>query len=176
MSQDPSLPIRFCPRCGSDRLELRVPPRDDRERQVCARCGYTHYVGPALAAGVILHDGGRLCLVRRALPPGRGLWTFPGGFVDVGESPADAALRETTEETGHTGAIEGLVGVYPSEGPRGKPVVIVVYLARRTGDSAGTCEEVEEVRWFGRDDLPWGEFAFDSTEQALHDYLVRNRV
>jgi ADP-ribose pyrophosphatase YjhB (NUDIX family) len=174
VTQDPSLPIRFCPRCGSDRLEWRVPPRDDRERQVCEGCGYTHYVGPALAAGVILHDeSGRFCLVRRALPPGRGLWTFPGGFVDVGEEPTAAALRETEEETGHAGAIEGLVGVYSSEGPRGKPVVIVVYRARSTGETGGTCEEVDEVRWFSEDELPWGKFAFASTEQALRDHLGR---
>ena len=61
--------IRYCPTCGSDRLIQRIPPRDDRERTCCEACGYIHYVGPALAAGTILRDGDRLCLVRRELEP-----------------------------------------------------------------------------------------------------------
>ena len=76
--------IRFCPMCGAGGLEWKVPRRDDRPRQTCAKCGYVHYVGPALAAGIILFDGPRICLVRRAHDPGYGKWTFPGGFVDVG--------------------------------------------------------------------------------------------
>ena len=169
--------IRHCPRCGSDRLERRTPERDDRERTCCAACGYIHYVGPVLAAGAILHDDGRFCLVRRALEPGRGLWTFPGGFVDLDEHPADAALRETAEETGHGAEIDGIVGAYRSTGPRGKQVVIVVYAARYTADvpkRAHVIEEVQEVRWFPADEIPWGDLAFESTKIALHDFLARD--
>lgn len=166
--------IRYCPRCGSDRLEQKVPPRDDRERTCCPDCGYVHYVGPALAAGAILHDGERLCLVRHVLEPGAGRWTFPGGFVDVEEHPEQAALRETAEETGFAAAIERLVGAYKSNGPRGKRVVIVVYAARRTGDAppeGHLVEEVAEVRWFTRDEIPWDELAFPSTADALRAFL-----
>ena len=151
---------------------MRVPRRDDRERPVCAGCGYVHYVGPALAAGAILHDGDRFCLVRRAYEPGSGKWTFPGGFVDVDEDPEAAAVRETAEETGYTAQVESLVGLYRSTGPKGKPVVIAVYAARPTGEASGTSEEVSEVRWFSRDELPWGEFAFESTALALRRFLT----
>ena len=171
MSQDARLTIHFCPLCGGARLERRVPRRDDKERLVCVECGYVHYVGPALAAGMILHDGARLCLVRRAHDPGSGLWTFPGGFVDLDEEPAGAALRELTEETGYDGAIETLLGVYNSEGPGGKRVVICVYAGRVAGEGGAACEEVAEVRWFAPDELPWGDFAFASTEQALREFL-----
>ena len=167
--------IRYCPECGSNELVKRVPPRDDRERSCCEQCGYVHYVGPALAAGAILRDGEKICLVRRELEPGRGKWTFPGGFVDIDEAPEAAARRETVEETGYAAKIDRIVGVYNSLGPRGKRVVIIVYAATLTGEAAPQghlIEEVSEVRWFHRDELPWDEFAFPSTAEALKTHLA----
>jgi ADP-ribose pyrophosphatase YjhB (NUDIX family) len=122
---------------------------------------------------MILFDGPRLCLVRRAHDPGFGKWTFPGGFVDVGETPSAAALREVAEETGCKGEVERFVGVYGSCGPQGRPVVIVVYAGRLKEGGAGGSDEVQEVRWFGPADLPWDEFAFPSTVTALRDFLSR---
>jgi ADP-ribose pyrophosphatase YjhB (NUDIX family) len=158
--------------CGAGGLEWKVPRRDDRPRQTCPKCSYVHYVGPALAAGVILKDGERICLVRRAHDPGFGKWTFPGGFVDVGEAPEAAALRELCEETGCKGEIERFVGVYASLGPQGRPVVILVYSGRLKAGGPGGSEEVQEVRWFGSAELPWDEFAFPSTVTALREYLA----
>ena len=80
---DPRATIAYCPQCGAADWEVRVPRADDKPRQCCRGCGYVHYVGPVLAAGVILRDGDRYCLVRRAHEPGKGLWSFPGGFVDL---------------------------------------------------------------------------------------------
>jgi len=173
VSTDPRQEIRFCPRCGHDRLDRRVPARDDKERTVCAACGYVHYVGPVLAAGVLVRDGDRLCMVRRALSPGEGLWTFPGGFVDLGEQPAEAALREAREEAGCEARIEGLVGAYGSEGPRGKQVVILVYAAQALSVRPVDCPEVHEVAWFARPDLPADRYAFPSTAVAIADYFAR---
>ena len=176
MSDDARATIHFCPQCGSDKIVARVPRKDDKVRPCCDECGFVHYVGPALAAGAILHDGDTICLVRRNLEPGRGKWTFPGGFVDLEETCADAALRETVEETGCVATIEQLLGVYRSLGPRGKRVTIVVYVARLDGASAvrdDASEEVQEVRWFTEDEIPWDEFAFESTVEALRDYLPR---
>jgi ADP-ribose pyrophosphatase YjhB (NUDIX family) len=103
-------------------------------------------------------------------------------------------MRELCEETGLKGEIERLVGVYASLGPQGRPVVIVVYAARlkgggsrlRQGDGgqadrqageatvkeAGGSEEVQEVCWFGQQDVPWEEFAFPSTVTALREFLT----
>lgn len=168
---DPRLSIRYCPKCGSDRLGRKVPPHDDRERTTCLDCGYVLYIGPALAAGALLYDGDRLCMVRRAHQPGEGKWTFPGGFVDVDEAPEQAALRETLEETGCEGEIDRLLGAYTSSGPRGKRVVILVYVARAVVMGESDCWEVAEVRWFGPDELSGLDFAFDSTRRALDDYF-----
>ena len=175
MSPDPRLAIRFCPYCGSGNVEQRVPRPNDRLRPVCAECGYVHYVGPVVAAGAILHDDeGRLCLVRRAHNPGAGCWSFPGGFVDLDEDPSAAALREVEEETGCRAELAEFVGVYRSEGPRGKQVVILVWSARALDIGGATDEEVMEVAWFEPDDVPWDEFAFESSRLALRAFLSRS--
>lgn len=177
MKPDPRLEIRFCPECGGTGLERRVPRRDDRTRQVCSTCGYIHYVGPALAAGAIIHDAarGRICLVRRAWDPGRGKWTFPGGFVDLDEEASAAALREAEEETGLSARIDGLVGIYNSLGPKDKRVAIVVFHAQMTGVSPRDSDEVTEVRWCAPEEIPWEEMAFASSVQALRDFLAMRR-
>ncbi len=171
MTEDPRLSIRHCPQCGSADLVRRTPRRDDKERICCSACDYVHYVGPILAAGAVLHRGGEICLIRRAWDPGRGLWSFPGGFVDLGEETSAAALREVVEETGYRARLEGLVGVYRSLGPRGIHVVLVAYSATPTSETDRGCEEVQEVRWYPTAELPWTELAFPSTDSALRDFL-----
>src|SRR4029079_2348608 len=100
--------------------------------------------------------------------PGAGLWTFPGGFVDLGESVEDAARREAREELEIRVELRSLVGVYSRADDR---VVLVVYDATFTGEPRRT-PEATEVRAFAPDDLPWGALAFWSTEQALRDLLA----
>ena len=173
MSDDPRSLIRFCPRCGASEWETRVPRKDDKPRRCCVPCGYVHYVGPALAAGIILHEDGRYCLVRRAHEPGRGKWSFPGGFVDLDEDVAAAALREAKEETGCDAEIETLLGVYNSVGPGGKRVAIVVYVGRATSRCEARSEEVAAIEWFLPDDIPWDEFAFEATAAALRKFVNR---
>jgi ADP-ribose pyrophosphatase YjhB (NUDIX family) len=172
VKEDPRSEIRHCPECGGAEFQRRIPERDDRTRLCCSRCGYIHYVGPALAAGAIVRDDrGRVCLLRRTWDPGRGRWTFPGGFVDLDEEPRAAALRETEEETGLFAEVEGLLGLYGSLGPKDRRVVIAVYRARLTGISARNCDEAMETRWFARDEIPWHDLAFESSGQALRDFF-----
>src|ERR687889_47736 len=75
---------RFCPRCAG-RLESRTLKQDDPERLVCDACGFVFYLGPKLVAGAIVETDGGIVLIQRAIEPGYGLWTFPGGFVERGE-------------------------------------------------------------------------------------------
>ena len=106
-----------------------------------------------------------MILLRRGFDPARGRWTFPGGFVDLGESVEDAARRETDEELGMAIELGRLVGVYSRAEDR---VVLIVFLARALGPPQ-TTPEATEVRAFARAEIPWDELAFWSTEQALHD-------
>jgi len=162
---NPSLEdVSFCPRCGQG-AEVAFP-----RSITCRHCGYAAYYNPKPVAAAIPRDAdGHIWLLRRAFDPGAGLWTFPGGFVDLGESVEEAARREAHEELEIDVAITSLVGVYSRPEDR---VVLVVYDATLTGEPRVT-PEATEVRAFAPEDVPWDELAFWSTEQALRDLLAR---
>jgi ADP-ribose pyrophosphatase YjhB (NUDIX family) len=151
---------RFCPRCGQT-AEVEFP-----RRIVCSHCGYAAYYNPKpVAAAIPIDEQGRVILLRRGFDPGQGLWTFPGGFVDLGESVEQAARRETEEELRIEIELGPLVGVYSRAEDR---VVLIVYRGRALG-SPQTTDEAIEVVAFSPAEIPWGELAFWSTEQALRD-------
>jgi ADP-ribose pyrophosphatase YjhB (NUDIX family) len=153
---------RFCPRCGQA-AEVDFP-----RRITCPHCGYAAYFNPKpVAAAIPVDEQGNVILLRRGFEPGRGLWTFPGGFVDLGESVQDAAHRETEEELCMAIELGPLVGVYSRSEER---VVLIVYRARAIGQPRTTPEAVE-VRSFAPAEIPWEELAFWSTTLALRDAL-----
>ena len=135
---------------------------------MCGECGFVFYLGPKLVAGAIIERDGGIVLIQRAIEPGYGRWTFPGGFVERGEVAEEAAARETLEETGLTIETTGIVGLYTYEG---QIPAIAVFSAHATGGEPEPLDETLDVRSFSRDELPWTELAFPSTEQALKDYL-----
>lgn len=154
---------RFCPRCGRP-AEVEFPRRIS-----CPHCGYSAYSNPSpVAAAIPIDDDGRVILLRRGFDPGAGLWTFPGGFVDLGESVPDAARREAQEELGLAIELDGLVGVYSRPEDR---VVLIVYRAR-AGGVPHTSPEAIEVAAFAPGEIPWDQLAFWSIERALREALA----
>ncbi len=153
---------RFCPRCGQP-ADIAYP------RSIsCPHCGYGAYYNPKpVAAAIPVTQDGRIILLRRGFEPGKGKWTFPGGFVDLGESVEQAAAREAMEELAIEIELRGLVGVYSRPNDR---VVLVVYAATTT-TSPQLTDEATEIRTCSAKDLPWDELAFWSTGLALKDYL-----
>jgi len=158
--------MRFCPLCATALGRAPMPP-DQREQSVCPECGFVFYLNPKVVAGTIPEQDGALLLTRRSIHPGYGLWTFPGGFVDFGESVTDAAVRETLEETGLTVEITGLLNVYSYPGSP----VIIVYTARVTGGTLTPCAENDLVEWVKMDAIPWDTLAFPSTRDALREWV-----
>lgn len=135
----------------------------------CEHCGYHALWGPEPVAAAIPRDeDGRIWLLRRTQDEGAGLWTFPGGYVELGESVEDAARRETREELEMEIELGALVGVYSRAAERH---VLIVFGARALGIGRET-DEASEVRAFAPADLPWDELAFWSTERALRDALT----
>jgi ADP-ribose pyrophosphatase YjhB (NUDIX family) len=163
LSLNPALQdVRYCPRCAAE-ATVRYP-----RSITCPACGYGAYYNPKpVACGIVRRDD-RIVLMRRATEPGRGRWTMPGGFVDLGESVPQAARREIAEELAIEAEIGDLVGVYSSPSDR---VVVVVYAAEALGEPR-TTEEALEVKAFAPDEIPWQELAFWSDEQALREYLA----
>ncbi|CAN5692972.1 NUDIX domain-containing protein [soil metagenome] len=160
----------FCPRCAG-RLETRILKEDEPERLVCGECGFVLYLGPKLVAGAIFELDGGIILIQRDIEPGYGKWTFPGGFVERGEIVEAAAEREVREESGLEIEATGVVGLYSYEG---QIPAIVVFEARVTGGELRALDETMDVKSFARDEVPWNELAFPSTEHTLKDYLERD--
>lgn len=118
---------------------------------------------PKLMVDVVVpSEDGRVLLIRRGSEPFEGRWALPGGFVEVGETVEDAAVREANEETGLDVEILRLVGVYsqPDRDPRGHNVSCA-FLARPTpGSSADPSAATDAAEAAFLD--PWTvELAFD---------------
>ena len=112
---------------------------------------------------------GELFLMRRAIPPGYGRWTYPGGYVDRGETVEAAAVREVREEAGCGVRLDDLLGVYSYPG---QTAVIVVYRGTVTDGTPHALSESLEARTFADDEIPWNDLAFHSTVEAIRDFLA----
>jgi ADP-ribose pyrophosphatase YjhB (NUDIX family) len=157
----------FCPACGKP-LSSRQIEADHRPRLVCPD-GHVTWRNPRLVVGALPVRDGRVHLARRDIEPGRGRWTYPGGFLELGESAQEGARRETEEETRLLVEIGRLVGAYsrPHAG-----VVTLIYEATIVGGDVAPGAETTEVRAFGPDEIPWDELAFSTVESALRDWLA----
>ena len=161
--------IKFCTQCGAGKIEKRVPPGDNREREICADCGHIHYVNPKIVVGSIPVWGEQILLCKRAIEPRYGKWTLPAGFMEEGETLAEGAARETLEEAGARITVEQL---YASYSLPGISQVYVLFLAKLDdlNYSAGT--ESLEVALFREHEIPWDELAFAAIREALKRYFA----
>ncbi|MDD5642493.1 MAG: NUDIX hydrolase [Syntrophales bacterium] len=158
---------RYCPQCGGE-LEERLLKPGEPPRLVCQACGFVFYIDPKLAVIGLVPLNGGLVLVRRAIDPGYGLWVVPGGFVDVGETLEQAVVRETLEETRLQVEVVRLLNVYSYEQSR---TVVAAYITRLLAGELTAGDETLEARVFGPAEIPWTEIPFNSTKDAITDYL-----
>ena len=168
-SLPPGEALQYCPHCGAP-LIVRLLPSEDRRRLVCDR-GHILYVNPKLIVGLIPERRGRVLLMRRAIEPRYGAWTFPGGFMEIDETVEECAVRETREEVGMEVRLDALVGVYSRPGPLGPGIVSIVYRGRVTAGAVSIGREALEARWFRPEEIPWDELAYETTRWALRDWL-----
>ena len=161
--------MRFCSRCGHP-VTLRVPADDTRPRHVCEDCGTVHYENPKLVAGcTVVADDGRILLCRRAIEPRHGFWTVPAGFMELGETAAEAAARATREEALAEVADLALHCVIdvPSVSQ-----VHLMYRGRLVGGAFGAGAESLEARLVPAEAIPWDEIAFPSVTASLERFLA----
>jgi ADP-ribose pyrophosphatase YjhB (NUDIX family) len=157
----------FCPACGKP-VVRQLLEADHRPRLVCPD-GHVTWRNPRLVVGTLPVRAGRVYLARRAIEPGAGLWTYPGGFLEIGEAAQEGARRETEEETQLRVEVGRLIGAYsrPHAG-----VVTLVYEATVVGGEPLPGAETTEVASFGPDEIPWSELAFTTVESALRDWVA----
>ena len=158
---------RFCPKCGGG-LDKKIVKANEPKRLVCQACAFIFYQDPKVVAGTVFTVNGGIVLLKRGVEPALGKWVFPGGYVDRGESVQDAAVRETKEECLLDVKLGPLLNVYSY--PR-SPNVIVVYTAEVVGGTMTAADESTDAAIFAPKEVPWQELAFDSTKDALNDYI-----
>lgn len=160
---------RFCPLCAAALAPLPAGHRD-AGRPACPAGHFVDYDNPAVTTfAFVAAPDGHLLALRRAHPPCLGAWDLPGGFVDAGERPADAIVREIREETGLDAELAGVLGAYASVyGETGRHTVDVGYLARvRDPERLVLSEEKSEAAWFALGAFP--ELAFAGERAGLAD-------
>ena len=140
-----------------------TPAGDTHERDVCATCGFINYVNPKIVTGSIVRHRDKILLCRRAIEPRVGFWTLPAGFMEVGETAEQAAMREAREEANAAIVIDRLLAVYTI--PRIAQVQIM-YLAHLAEPSFSAGPESLEVMLVGWNDIPWAELAFSLVRWA----------
>lgn len=162
---------RFCSQCGSP-IAHRVPDGDNRERDVCDRCGAIHYQNPRMVVGTVPVWQGRVLLCRRAIEPRYDTWTLPAGFMELDESTAQGAERETLEEAGARIAIGQLYTVIdvPQIGQ-----VHLFYLAEALGPELDPGPESLEARYFDEASIPWADLSFRTVATTLQRYFEDRR-
>jgi ADP-ribose pyrophosphatase YjhB (NUDIX family) len=152
----------FCPACGTPLVEQVL---DERPRRVCPACGRVHWRNAKPCAGALIIRNGKVLLVRRRIEPFLGYWDIPGGFCEVDEHPAEAAIREVREETGLEIELTGLFGLWLDD-YAGIVTVNVHYLARPLTHRLQLGSDADGGAWFAPGALP-RRIAFANGVKAL---------
>ena len=150
---------------GTANFVRRTPDGEDRERLTCADCGFVAYENPKIVTGSVVLVDGKVMLCRRAIEPRRGFWTIPAGYMELGETVEEAAIREAREEACAEIAIEGVLAIYSIARIGQVQVLFRAHLAR-PGFAADA--ESLDVRLFEWDEIPWDELAFPSVHWVLN--------
>lgn len=160
--------MKFCSNCGAP-VTLRIPQGDNLPRHICDACDSIHYLNPRMVVGCVPEWEDRILLCKRAIEPRYGYWTLPAGFMENGESVAQAAMRETLEEA-H--ARVELHPIYTMLSVPHVSQVHVFYRARLLDLDFGPGIESLEVKLFREEEIPWEDLAFRTVMATLKHYYA----
>jgi ADP-ribose pyrophosphatase YjhB (NUDIX family) len=163
--------IKFCKACGAA-AEYRTPDGDNRDRAVCTVCALVHYENPCNVVGTVPFWGDQVLLCRRNIEPRYGFWTLPAGFMELNETNAEGAVRETIEEAGAHIELQSLFTVF--DVVRAGQVHLF-YLAKLTDIEFAPGPETIEARLFGEHDIPWDDLAFKTVHRTLKHFFDDKR-
>jgi ADP-ribose pyrophosphatase YjhB (NUDIX family) len=169
MSIEPSIfekPYKFCPTC---KTELRRQEFDGQNLLNCPACNFIFWNNPKPVVSVIAHAGDKILMLQRASEPMKGYWCLPGGFINHGESPQQAATRELYEETQLQLQPTELVGAYLiDDDPRGVHIDIIYHIP--LAGEITLSDEHQSHNFFTADTLP-NNIAYKH-RQAILDWVL----
>lgn len=166
-------PIKHCKNCGTA-VAYRLPDDGDtKERAICPACTTIHYENPLNVVGTVPYWGDKILLCKRNIEPRWGKWTLPAGFLELGETTAQGAARETDEEAGALIEMEGLFTVI-SVSRVGQ--VHLFYRARLLSDQFNPGFETIEARLYSEAEIPWDDIAFRTVKETLELFFADRRT
>jgi ADP-ribose pyrophosphatase YjhB (NUDIX family) len=151
----------------------RVPDDGDTKvRAVCPSCNTIHYENPLNVVGTLPIWEDKVLLCKRNIEPRLGKWTLPAGFLEIGESLAEGAARETVEEAGAQFELEDLFAIMsvPRVGQ-----IHIFYKARLMSDVFNPGFETQEAKLFAEHEIPWEEIAFKTVKETLSQFFEDRR-
>lgn len=165
--------IKHCKNCGTAVVYRLPDDGDTKERAVCPACHTVHYENPLNVVGTVPHWGDQVLLCKRNIEPRWGKWTLPAGFMELNETVAEGAARETLEEAGAQFEMQDLFSLVnvPRVGQ-----VHLFYRARLLSDSFDPGFETIEARLFTEAEIPWDEIAFRTVKETLERYFTDRRA
>ncbi|NNF99582.1 MAG: NUDIX domain-containing protein [Desulfobacteraceae bacterium] len=156
-----------CPYCGAT---LTTRFTEGRDRRYCDQCRTPIYENPIPATCLVVVDSDdRVLLVKRGVEPKIGMWCLPGGFMELDETPENAAFRELSEETGLSAANAKLLGVTSMPNDQYHTVLMIGYLVTKYRGLPAAGDDATDLAFFDSDDLP--EVAFQSHKEFIEAYF-----
>jgi len=154
--------VNYCPRCGTAVVhEMRF----GRNRAVCPQCDWVYFADPKVAVAALIVQQRKILLVQRVNEPYRGFWTLPAGFVDAGEDPARAVVRECLEETGLEMRVMALLDLLAGQEHARGAHILIVYRGEILAGEMKPGDDADQVGFFDLDELP--PLAFSNTRLVL---------
>jgi len=162
--------FKFCPMC---RVLLEVKDVEGANRLVCPACGWINYQNPVpVAVAAVLNSRREVLIARRNFAPAAGKWSLPGGFVEAGEHPSAACLRELVEETGIKGEILRLAGIYNFNSRVHGSLLVVGYEVRALTEKLKLNKELSEAAFVEYKNVP--DITFASHKKLLKDIFEKD--
>lgn len=163
--------IKHCKACGS-LVKYVTPADDDRDRATCTVCATIHYENPLNVVGTLPIWNDKVLLCRRNIEPRRGFWTLPAGFMELGETAEQGAMRETLEEAGARVELQGL---YTLLNVVRVGQLHLFYRARLLDTDFAPGPETIEAQLFAESQIPWDDLAFRTVQETLKRYFEDRR-
>jgi 8-oxo-dGTP diphosphatase len=155
--------VHYCLRCGTPVTQAM---RFGRLRAVCPQCDWIYFADPKVAVAAVVFQAGKILLVQRANEPFRGSWTLPAGFVDAGEDPVEAVIRECQEETGLNIEVRGLLDLLAGQEHARGAHLLIVYQAELLAGDLHAGDDALQASFFSLEELP--PLAFASTHKIIN--------
>jgi ADP-ribose pyrophosphatase YjhB (NUDIX family) len=166
-------PVKHCRNCGAATDQRMPDDGDTKLRAVCPACHTVHYENPLNVVGTIpwiIEDGQlKILLCQRNIEPRKGFWTLPAGFMELEETTAQGALRETQEEAGAQVAMGDLFSLINVQRVG---QVHFFYTAQLQSTTFNPGHETMATRMVSESDVPWEHLAFRTVKETLERFFA----